>query len=132
HAFSNALSPVQAGVVLEALRVVRSDEGDYLRARSRANIAQLRAAFEAERLHCYGRASNIVPVGVGDERLAKWTGRALEERGLIANLVEYPAVARAKARFRFQVMATHTREQIDLGVSIFRDALAEARTRLEV
>ena len=82
------------------------------------------------RLECYGQPSNIVPVGVGDERLARWTGRALEEIGLIANLVEYPAVARGKARFRFQVMASHTDEQLDRGVRIFRHALAEARQRL--
>lgn len=130
HAFSNALSPIQAGIVLEALRIVRSVEGDQLRARAAANIRRLRDSFEAEGLECYGQPSNIVPVGVGCERLAKWTGRALEENGLIANLVEYPAVARGRARFRFQVMASHTPEQIDHGVSIFRRALAEARERL--
>ena len=67
---------------------------------------------------------------MGDERLAKWTARALEENGLIANLVEYPAVARGKARSRFQVMASHTEEQLDRGVRIFRHALAEARQML--
>ena len=130
HAFSNALSPIQAGVVLEALRIVRSEEGDRLRERAASNILRLRASFEAAGLECYGQPSNVVPVGVGDERLAKWTGRALEEHGLIANLVEYPAVARGKARFRFQVMASHTDEQIDRGVAIFRRALAEARERM--
>ncbi|HEY0100021.1 MAG TPA: aminotransferase class I/II-fold pyridoxal phosphate-dependent enzyme [Pyrinomonadaceae bacterium] len=130
HAFSNALSPIQAGVVREALRIVRSTEGESLRARSLRNIRQLRSAFEAEGLECYGQPSPIVPVGVGDERLAKLTARALEENGLIANMVEYPAVARGRARFRFQVMATHTPEQIDKGVSIFRRSLAEARLQL--
>jgi glycine C-acetyltransferase len=130
HAFSNALSPIQAGVVLESLRIVRSEEGERLRAKSAANIGRLRSAFEAEGLECYGQPLNIVPVGVGDERLAKWTGRALEENGLIANLIEYPAVARGKARFRFQVMASHTEEQLDRGVRTFRHALAEARHRL--
>ena len=33
HMFSNALSPVQAAVVSEAIRIVRSPEGDELRAR---------------------------------------------------------------------------------------------------
>ena len=130
HAFSNALSPIQAGVVLESLRIVRSGEGERLRAKSAANILRLRSAFEAEGLECYGEPSNIVPVGVVDERLAKWMGRSLEENGLIANLVEYPAVARGKARFRFQVMASHTDEQLDRGVATFRHALAEARQRL--
>jgi 7-keto-8-aminopelargonate synthetase-like enzyme len=130
HAFSNALSPIQAAVVGEALRIVRSPEGDELRARSAGNVRQLRAAFEAEGLECYGRPSPIVPVGVGDERLAKLTARALEANGLIANMVEYPAVARGRARFRFQVMATHTPEQIDTATCIFRRSLAEARRQL--
>ena len=55
---------------------------------------------------------------------------AIVLNGLIANLVEYPAVARGKARFRFQVMASHTDEQLDRGVRIFRHALAQARQRL--
>ncbi|HEY9284635.1 MAG TPA: aminotransferase class I/II-fold pyridoxal phosphate-dependent enzyme [Pyrinomonadaceae bacterium] len=131
HAFSNALSPVQAGVVLEALRVVRSAEGDELRARSEANVDRLRSGFASAGLECYGRPSPIVPVGVGCEKLAKWAGRAIEENGLIANLVEYPAVARGRARFRFQVMATHTDGQVDAAVSIFNRSLATARTRLE-
>lgn len=130
HAFSNALSPIQAGIVREALRIVRSTEGDDLRARSLRNIGQLRAAFASEGLECYGQPSPIVPVGVGDERLAKLTARALEANGLIANMVEYPAVARGRARFRFQVMATHTPEHIETAVSIFRRSLAEARHQL--
>lgn len=109
------------------MRIVRSDEGAHLRRKSAENIKRLRTAFTAAGLECYGEPSPIVPVGVGNEKLAKWTGRALEESGLIANLVEYPAVARGKARFRFQVMATHTPDQIDQAVRIFRHSLAEAR-----
>jgi glycine C-acetyltransferase len=130
HAFSNALSPIQAGVVREALAVVRSDEGERLRARSAANIERLRAAFVARGLECLGSPSPIVPVSVGDEKLARWTARTVEENGLIANLVEYPAVGRGRARFRFQVMATHTREQIDAAVRIFCRSVEEARLNL--
>lgn len=132
HSFSNALSPIQVGIVREALRIVRSPEGESLRARSQRNIRQLRAAFEAEGLECYGQPSSIVPVGVGDERLAKLTARALEANGLIANMVEYPAVARGRARFRFQVMATHTPAQIDTAVAIFLRSLKDARLFLEM
>lgn len=130
HAFSNALSPIQTGIVHEALRIVRSEEGDELRRRSIENIEALRRGFVAQGLECYGNPSSIVPVGVGDESLAKLTARALERRGLIANLVEYPAVARGRSRFRFQVMSTHTPEQIERAHQIFADSLAEAREQL--
>jgi glycine C-acetyltransferase len=64
---------------------------------------------------------------VGDETLAKWTSRFLEKNGLLANLVEFPAVAKGAARFRFQVMATHTDEQVDRAVDIFCWSLSAAR-----
>ena len=130
HTYSNAISPVQCGIVLEAMRIVRSAEGDHLRVKSKANIHQLRDGFKARRIECLGEPSNVVPVTVGDERLAKWTSRFLEENGLIANLVEFPAVARNRARFRFQVMASHTPAQINTAIDIFCDSMAAAREKV--
>jgi glycine C-acetyltransferase len=127
HIYSNGLSPVQAAVAHEALRIVRSEEGDALRERAYDNILRLRAGFESQGIECLGDPSNVVPVMCGDETVAKWTSRLLEEHGLIANLVEFPAVPRERARFRFQVMATHTEEQIDAAVRVFVKALEEAR-----
>jgi glycine C-acetyltransferase len=127
HTYSNAISPVQTGVVLEAMRIVRSPEGEQLRAKARENILQLRDGFAARDIECLGAPSNVIPVTVGDERLAKWTSLFLERHGLIANLVEYPAVARNRARFRFQVMASHAPEQIDTAIEIFCRSLTDAR-----
>lgn len=130
HTYSNAISPVQCGVVIEALRIVRSSEGEELRHRSKTNINQLRGDFAAKAVECLGTPSNVVPVTVGDERLAKWTSHFLEMNGLIANLVEYPAVPRNRARFRFQVMATHTKEQIESAIEIFCRSMAAAREKV--
>jgi glycine C-acetyltransferase len=130
HTYSNAISPVQCGIVLEATRIVRSGEGDHLRHQSKTNIHRLRRGFNGRGIETLGDPSNVVPVTVGDERLAKWTSRFLEENGLIANLVEYPAVARNRARFRFQVMASHTAEQIDAAVDILCDSLAAAHRKV--
>lgn len=127
HAFSNAISPIQAGVVLEAMRIVRSEEGDQLRDIARSNIDYLRALFRSRGIECLGQPSNIVPVTVGDETVAKLISSLLEQKGLLANLVEFPAVSRGKARFRFQVMATHTEEQIEQAVEIFCESFVEAK-----
>ncbi len=108
HTFSNALSPVQAAVVLEALRITRSDEGAELRRRMLSASLELRQSLRAKQLRCLGRPSPIVPVPLGSEATARRTSRAVGQRGLFANLVEYPAVAKGQARFRMQVMATHT------------------------
>jgi glycine C-acetyltransferase len=130
HTYSNAISPVQCGVVAEALRIVRSAEGDELRARSKANIHKLRGEFALKGIECLGAPSNVVPVTVGDEKLAKWTSHYLEMNGLIANLVEYPAVARNRARFRFQVMASHTEDQIESAIEIFCRSMDAAQKKV--
>ncbi|HEX5716673.1 MAG TPA: pyridoxal phosphate-dependent aminotransferase family protein [Thermoanaerobaculia bacterium] len=127
HMYSNGLSPVQAGVVLAALGIVRGPEGAVLREQAFDNILRLRAGFEVRGVECLGEPSNVVPVMAGDDTVGKWTGRLLEENGLIANLVEFPAVPRGRARFRFQVMATHTPQQIDRGVETFCRCLEEAK-----
>ncbi len=127
HIFSNALSPIQVGVVTAALQIVRSREGDRLRRQALYNIKRLRAAFSRRGVECLGNPSNVVPVSVGDETLAKSMSGLLEKNGLLANLVEFPGVPRGKSRFRFQVMATHTPEQIDDAVDVFCACLEVAR-----
>ncbi|HEX8408632.1 MAG TPA: aminotransferase class I/II-fold pyridoxal phosphate-dependent enzyme [Thermoanaerobaculia bacterium] len=128
HIYSNGISPVQSAVALESLRIVRSEEGDILREQSYDNILRLRAGFESRGIECLGNPSNVVPVMCGDETVAKQTARLLEENGLIANLVEFPAVPRERARFRFQIMATHSEAQIDRAVDVFERCLNGART----
>ena len=111
--FSNALSPVQAAVVRCALGIVVSAEGDALRAAMMGNVLALRHGLAAARFDVYGSPSPIVAVEIGGEALSRIMGRHLARIGLVANLVEYPAVARNQARFRLQVMAKHTRDQVD-------------------
>jgi hypothetical protein len=106
--FSNALSPVQAATVTKAFEIVRSERGRDLRWLLMKRVSQLRKALAAAGLEVIGNPSAIVPVVVGDEALARMVSRLLPELGVVANLVEYPAVAKGNARFRFQVMPNHT------------------------
>jgi len=59
-----------------------------------------------------------VPVFVGDEKVARLTSKHLTGNGLLANLVEFPAVALGRARFRFQVMACHESTAIERAAEI--------------
>jgi glycine C-acetyltransferase len=105
--FSNALSPVQCATVLKAFEIVDSDEGERLRSELMANILDLRERLGARGFESYGDPSAIVAVKMGSEALARLVSRRLPEAGLLANLVEYPAVAKGAARFRMKVMANH-------------------------
>lgn len=126
HMYSNGMSPVQAGAALAALEIARSPEGDALRERAMNNIIRLRAGFEMRGVRCLGAPSNVVPVMAGDDATAKWIGNLLELNGILVNLVEFPAVPRGEARFRFQVMPSHTHAHIDRAVEVFQKCFDEA------
>jgi len=125
HTFSNALSPVQAAVVLKAIEIIRSPEGRQLRRELMGNILYLRKQLANAHLEVLGDPSVIVPVKVGAEGHARMAAQRLAELGGIANLVEYPAVPRGGARFRLQVMAKHRRQDVDTLVKLLRTAVDE-------
>jgi glycine C-acetyltransferase len=130
HTFSNALSPAQAATVRTAVDIVRSDEGAQLRRHLMDNILYLRSQMEAAGAEALGEPSPIVPIRVGGEALGRLVARQLPHMGGVANLVEYPAVHRGDSRFRFQVMATHTRDDIDNAVKALSAAMAAGRAEL--
>jgi glycine C-acetyltransferase len=124
--FSNALSPVQAGLVLKAFEIVDSAEGDQLRESLMTNIRLLRELLHGTSFETYGDPSPIVCVKMGMEGLARLVSRRLPELGLLANLVEFPAVPKGQARFRMQVMAKHSSRDIIDAVHRLGVARAEA------
>jgi 7-keto-8-aminopelargonate synthetase-like enzyme len=129
--FSNALSPAQAATVLRAFDIVDSIEGRVLRLELLANVMALRRELNAAGLDYYGDPSAIVCVKMGSEGLARLVSRQLPERGLVANLVEFPAVPKNAARIRMQVMAHHSEQNIADAVQILKSAKAQAECELE-
>ena len=125
--FSNALSPVQAATVTKAFEIVQSEKGRRLRSVLMERIDQLRDALSAAGLQYMGNPSPIVPVRVGDEALARLVSRRLPALEVIANLVEYPAVAKGDARLRLQMMPTHSVENVGALASRLRTAIDHAQ-----
>jgi glycine C-acetyltransferase len=129
--FSNALSPMQAATVTKAFEIIESAEGQALRDKLMTNILSLRRQLTEAGFEVYGDPSAIVCVKMGSEGLARLVSRQLPDAGLIANLVEFPAVPKGQARFRMQVMANHTPENIRDAVTALKDAYAAGREEFE-
>jgi 7-keto-8-aminopelargonate synthetase-like enzyme len=127
HMFSNAVSPVQAAVASQAIRIVRSAEGEALRARLIERVKLLRDGFAGQGIACIGTPSPIVLVPFGNDRLASLASRRIADSGVFVNLVEYPAVPVDHARLSLQVMATHEAPQIAQAV----ERIIEARRLAE-
>lgn len=110
-----------------SLLIVRSPEGLARRAALQRLVLALRADLSAEGLRLHGHPSPVVPIQVGDENVARMAVRACAKRGILAQVVEHPHVARGAARLLLQLTAAH---EPALSAEIARKvagALAEAR-----
>ncbi|MEA2434380.1 MAG: 8-amino-7-oxononanoate synthase [Actinomycetota bacterium] len=101
--FTTAGSPADAGAALAAVELVGSDEGAALRTRLADNIERFRP----------GHPSPIVPVVIGDDRVAVDAAARLLEDGFLVPAIRPPSVAPGTARLRVTLSALHTFEQID-------------------
>jgi 7-keto-8-aminopelargonate synthetase-like enzyme len=130
HMFSNALSPVQAAVILECVGIVQCDEGAMLRADLLRNVDLMRQLLAAQGLHCMGTPSAIVPVLVGDEQVSRLVGKLLFRQSVFVNQVEFPGVPIGASRLRLQLMANHNGQQVRRAAQVIGEAIARASSAL--
>ena len=116
--YSNPLSPVQAAVILAALDVVRSREGAQRRSKLTTNASRLREGLKSRAFRVLGKPSAIVPMWLGDVAQARLMTRTALTNGGLVTLTEHPVVSQASSRWRLQVMADHSIEQIDRFIAI--------------
>jgi len=127
YLFSNALSPAVCGSSLEAIRIAGGPEGDALRSRLFANAARYRAAMAAAGFNLLEGQHPIIPVMLGDAKLAQDMAARMLELGVYVIGFSFPVVPRGQARIRTQMSAAHTFEQIDQTVAAFTTAGKELR-----
>ena len=130
HMFSNALSPVQAAVILECVNIVRADEGAALRADLLRNAEGLRRLLTDEGLECMGTPSAIVPVLIGSEKVSRLVGKLLFEQSVFVNQVEFPGVPVGASRLRLQLMANHNMQQLKRAAPVIGTAVGRARAAI--
>ena len=119
YLFSNALAPAVCGASLEAIRIARSAEGDRLRETLVSNAAQFRIGMSAAGFDLVPGSHPIIPVMLGDARLAQTLAADLLDKGVFVTGFSFPVVPKGQARIRTQLSAAHTPEQIDRAVAAF-------------
>ncbi|WP_339932461.1 glycine C-acetyltransferase [uncultured Brevundimonas sp.] len=122
YLFSNALAPAVCGSSLEAIRIAQGREGDVLRAQLTANAARYRAAMTEAGFDLLAGEHPIIPVMLGDAKLAQTLAARLLELGVYVIGFSFPVVPRGAARIRTQMSAAHTFDHIDQTVAAFTTA----------
>lgn len=130
HTFTNAMSPIQAAVVLKALDIIQSDEGVQRRQQLLNNAVALRGLLANAGFALLGVPGPVLPVIVGGIGRSRLLARYMLEGGMLVNLVEHPAVQRHASRLRLQVMADHTQDQIEQFMAVLLQASAQADAEL--
>ena len=122
YLFSNALSPAVCGSSLEAIRIAQGEEGDKLREQLAANAARFRSAMTEAGFDLLPGEHPIIPVMLGDAKLAQDFAARMLELGVYVIGFSFPVVPRGAARIRTQMSAAHTFEHIDQAVEAFTTA----------
>ena len=122
YLFSNALAPSVCGSSLEAIRIAQGGEGDVLRTQLFANAARYRAAMTEAGFTLLPGEHPIIPVMLGDAKLAQDMAARMLELGVYVIGFSFPVVPRGQARIRTQMSAAHTFDQIDAAVAAFTQA----------
>jgi glycine C-acetyltransferase len=131
YMFSNALSPIQAAVVCNALKIVRSAEGDSRRESLQQNAIAMIKRFSQHGIQCMGEVSPIVPVPIGGEAHSRLVYRDLQRKNIAAMVIEFPIVAVGQSRLRIQLMANHTVEQVECGAYEIARSILQTAEQME-
>ena len=119
YLFSNALPPPIVAASLKAIDL--AEQGDDLRARLFDNARRFRAGMSTAGFHLLSGEHPIIPVMLGEAKLAQDMAAKLYDKGIYVTGFFYPVVAKGQARIRTQMSAAHSTADIDTAIAAFTD-----------
>lgn len=117
YLFSNSLAPAIVAASRKVLELLQ--QGDDLRDRLWSNARLFREKMSAAGFKLAGADHAIIPVMLGDAKLAQEFASRLLEEGIYVTGFFFPVVPKGQARIRTQMSAGHTTEQIEHAVDAF-------------
>jgi len=122
HLFSASSTPAALSIV-KAIELI--DEEPLWMAILQDNIKYFRHGLLSLGLNIGDTQSAIFPVRVGDKIKNARICHALQQKGVYANQINYPAVSLKDARIRMGVTALHERAHLDEVLNVWEDIKKE-------
>jgi glycine C-acetyltransferase len=120
YLFSNSLMPSIVGGSIAVLDLLT--ESTELRDRLERNTKRFRDAMTAVGFDIRPGTHPIVPIMLGEAKLAVDLSRRMLDEGVYVIGFSYPVVPQGKARIRVQLSAAHSDHHIDRAVAAFAKA----------
>ncbi|MGL5399711.1 MAG: glycine C-acetyltransferase [Plesiomonas shigelloides] len=117
YLFSNSLAPAIVSASIKVLELL--EQGGSLRQRLQENSRYFRERMSAAGFTLAGADHAIIPVMLGDAKLAAEMASRMLQEGIYVVGFSYPVVPKDQARIRTQMSAAHTREQLDRAIDAF-------------
>lgn len=124
YLFSNTVAPSILGATLKVLDMI--SQSTEWRDRLADNTRYFRQGMRQAGFPVPEGDHPIVPIMLGEARLAQEMAAGLLTRGIYVVGFFYPVVPQGKARIRVQVSAAHSRDDLDRAIGAFAEARREA------
>jgi len=119
YLFSNSVAPVIAATSIAVLDLIQNDPS--LRTALHENAQYFREKMTALGFELKPGEHPIIPVMLGDARLASEMADRLLTKGIYVVGFSFPVVPKGQARIRTQMSAGLTREHLDKAIDAFAD-----------
>ena len=123
YLFSNTVAPSIVSASLKALEMISASTA--LRDKLEENTRYFRAKMAEVGFDIPAGSHPIVPIMLGDARLAQQMAARLLEKGVYVIGFFYPVVPEGTARIRTQISAAHSIEDLDFAVKMFAEVKGE-------
>ncbi len=117
YLFSNSLAPSIVNASIKVLELLAG--GGELRKTLKDNARYFRTELEAAGFTCAGADHAIVPIMLGDAKVASDMANRLLTEGIYVIGFSFPVVPNGQARIRTQISAAHSKTQLDKAISAF-------------
>jgi glycine C-acetyltransferase len=117
YLFSNTLMPAIAHATIRCLDLL--EQGDEKRKKLKANAAHFRAEMTKLGFTLSGADHPIIPVMLGDAKLAGQFAEQMLKEGIYVIGFSFPVVPQGKARIRTQMSAAHDTADLDRAIAAF-------------
>jgi glycine C-acetyltransferase len=125
YLFSNSVAPTIVAASIAVLDLLQRDSS--LREALHENAAYFRGKMTERGFDLKMGEHPIIPVMLGDARLATTMADKLLQRGVYVIGFSFPVVPKDQARIRTQMSAGLTREQLDVAIAAFTDVGRELK-----
>lgn len=117
YLFSNSVAPPIVAASLKVFDMM--SDGRTLRAQLNRNSSHFRQRMSNAGFRLSGKDHAIIPVMLGDAKLASEMAERMLQRGIYVVGFSFPVVPKEQARIRTQMSAAHSLEQVDQAIDAF-------------